>query len=126
MDAVLISTISFPAFGTHEEKLYNTTKNNIIRKLKGRYGFKRFARDGFKTVLEDSTRKFYRCGEIKEFENIECEWPLFYMFMIIDGVFKSLPEQVKEYQELLKSKMQVLLFKRKIGNREIVFIIIFQ
>lgn len=77
--------------------------------MKGRYGFKRFARDGFKTVLEDTTRKYYHCGEIKEFENIECEWPLFYIFMIIDGVFKSLSEQVKEYQELLKSKMQVLI-----------------
>lgn len=107
MDAALLPTISFPAFGTHEEHLYHQTKNNIVRKLKGRFGFKRFARDGYKCVLEDTSRKFYRCGEIQEFENIECEWPIFFMFMIIDGVFKSLPDQVKEYQELLKSRMQV-------------------
>lgn len=102
-----MATISFPAFGTHEEILYNETKNNIIRKLKGRYGFKRFGRDGYKCVLEETDRKFYRCGQIKEFENVECEWPLFYIFMIIDGVFKSIPEQVKEYQDLLKARMQV-------------------
>jgi phosphorylase kinase alpha/beta subunit len=28
------------------------------------------------------------------------------MFMIIDGVFKSQPEQVEEYQNLLKSKIK--------------------
>ena len=42
----------------------------------------------------------------QEFEGIECEWPLIYMFMIIDGVFKSQPEQVEEYQNLLKSKIK--------------------
>lgn len=65
MDAALLSTISFPAFATHEEFLYNETKNNITRKLKGSYGFKRFSRDGYKTVIEDSKRRFYKSGEIK-------------------------------------------------------------
>ncbi len=56
--------------------------------LKGNYGFKRFLRDGLGTALEDGQRRFYHDGETKEFENIECEWPLFYLYMIIDGVFK--------------------------------------
>lgn len=42
---------------------------------------------------------------MQEFDNIECEWPLFYIFMIIDGVFKTLPEQVEEYQKLLKERI---------------------
>lgn len=37
----------------------------------------------------------------QEFENVECEWPLFYIFMIMDGVFKGLPAQVEEYKNLL-------------------------
>lgn len=49
--------------------------------------------------------RYYEKGEIKNFENIECEWPLFYLYMIIDGVFKSLPEQVTEYEELLKARI---------------------
>ncbi|KAJ4443779.1 hypothetical protein ANN_05557 [Periplaneta americana] len=106
VDASLIPTISFPAFATHEDVLCVETKANIIRRLKGRYGFKRFGRDGYKSLLEDTNRRFYRNGETKEFESIECEWPLFYMFMIIDGVFKSLPEQIEEYQNLLKSKIK--------------------
>lgn len=49
--------------------------------------------------------RYYEKGEIKNFENIECEWPLFYLYMIIDGVFKSLPEQITEYEELLKARI---------------------
>ncbi|KAG5344136.1 KPBB kinase, partial [Acromyrmex charruanus] len=106
VDAALLPTISFPAFATHEEVLYNETKASIVRRLKGNYGFKRFGRDGYKTVLEDKQRRYYKSGEIKDFDNIECEWPLFYIFMIIDGVFKSLQEQVEEYQNLLKTRVQ--------------------
>lgn len=46
-------TISYPAFATHEELLYGETKSNVVRKLKGKYGFKRYCRDGFKTAIED-------------------------------------------------------------------------
>lgn len=106
-------TISFPAFATHEEVLYSETKANVIRRLKGNYGYKRFCRDGYKTVLEDRNRRYYNSGEIKEFDNVECEWPLFFIFMIIDGVFKTLPEQVEEYQGLLKSK----IFKDQNGGK---------
>ncbi|XP_001601216.1 probable phosphorylase b kinase regulatory subunit beta isoform X2 [Nasonia vitripennis] len=105
VDAALLPTISFPAFSTHEEVLYNETKANILRRLKGTYGFKRFGRDGFKTVLENPQKRYYESGEIKEFDSIECEWPLFYIFMIIDGVFNTLPEQVEEYQNLLKARL---------------------
>lgn len=113
MDSSLLPTISFPAFATHEDLLYNEVKSNITGKLKGNYGFKRFIRDGYKTVVENNTKRFYDKGEIKNFENIECEWPLFYIFMIIDGVFKSLPDQIAEYQELLKQRM----FLDKHGGR---------
>lgn len=70
MDAALLPTISFPAFSTHEEVLYNETKANIIRRLKGTYGFKRFGRDGYKTVLEDPEKRYYKAGEIKVNLNI--------------------------------------------------------
>lgn len=65
VDAALLPTISFPAFATHEEVLYNETKTNIVGRLKGNYGFKRFGRDGYKTVLENKQRRYYKSGEIK-------------------------------------------------------------
>lgn len=107
VDASLLPTISFPAFSTHEEMLYQETKRNIVDSLKGKYGFKRYIRDGFKTEIEDPGRRFYEKGELKNFENIECEWPLFYIFMIIDGCFKTLPDQIQEYQNLLKERIML-------------------
>ncbi|KOB70249.1 putative phosphorylase kinase [Operophtera brumata] len=68
-------------------------------------GFKRFSRDGYKCVLEDQSRRYYNEGELKEFDGIESEWPLFYVLMIIDGVFRTLPDQVEEYQKLLKARI---------------------
>ncbi|XP_046386371.1 probable phosphorylase b kinase regulatory subunit beta isoform X1 [Ischnura elegans] len=106
VDVSLIPTVSFPCFSTHDECLGNNTKENIIQKLRGSHGFKRFCRDGFMSPKEDPTRRYYRDGETKEFENIECEWPLFYIFMIIDGVFKSVPKQVEEYQSLLNARLK--------------------
>ena len=45
-------------------------------------------------------------NQFQEFEGIENEWPLFYLFMIIDGIFKSQPEQVEEYENLLKPRIK--------------------
>ncbi|XP_061707432.1 probable phosphorylase b kinase regulatory subunit beta isoform X2 [Cydia pomonella] len=105
VDVALLPTISFPAFATHEDHLFQLTKSNILRRLQGKYGFKRFSRDGYKCVLEDPTRRYYNEGELKEFDGIESEWPLFYVMMIIDGVFRTLPDQVEEYQRLLKARI---------------------
>ncbi|XP_022918689.1 probable phosphorylase b kinase regulatory subunit beta isoform X2 [Onthophagus taurus] len=107
VDSALLPTISFPAFATHEDVLYKECKHNIVKELKGNYGFKRFVRDGYKTVVEDSNKRYYGKGETTNFEHIECEWPLFFIFMIIDGVFKNLPDQIKKYQELLKLTIAV-------------------
>lgn len=102
VDASLLPTLSFPAFASHEERLVDLTKSNIISRLRGKKGFKRFSRDGYMCRIEDKTRRYYNKGEIKDFENNECEWPIFYTFMIIDGVFKNNTEQIEEYQMELR------------------------
>ncbi|XP_069724667.1 phosphorylase b kinase regulatory subunit beta isoform X3 [Phaenicophaeus curvirostris] len=105
-DAALLPCISYPAFALDDEVLFTQTLDKIIRKLKGKYGFKRFLRDGYRTALEDKTRRYYKPAEIKLFDGIECEFPLFFIFMIIDGVFRGNPAQVKEYQDLLDPLLQ--------------------
>ncbi|XP_078525491.1 phosphorylase b kinase regulatory subunit beta isoform X1 [Lissotriton helveticus] len=100
-DAALLPCISYPAFAVDDDALYSQTLDKIVRKLKGKYGFKRFLRDGYRTALEDMNRRYYKPAEIKLFDGIECEFPLFFIFMMIDGVFRGHPEQVKEYQDLL-------------------------
>jgi len=104
-DVSLIATISYPAFATQNEELYAVTKSRLVKHLKGEYGFKRFIRDGYGTELEDDQRRYYQKGETLEFENVENEWPIFYIFMIIDGIFKDNKKQVDEYQDLISQRM---------------------
>lgn len=104
-DACLLPCISFPCFATHDAGHYSQTKEKIISKLKGDYGLKRFLRDGFGTVLEDLTRKHYGKGELKKFDSIESEWPIFFIYLIIDGMFKSDNKQVETYQQLLHKRV---------------------
>ncbi|TRZ03800.1 hypothetical protein DNTS_027794 [Danionella cerebrum] len=73
-----------------------------IQHCNGRYGCCRFLRDGHKTPREDSNRLYYESSELKLFENIECEWPLFWTYLILDGIFIKSPEQVQEYREALE------------------------
>jgi hypothetical protein len=56
IDAALLAVISFPAFAVGDAALADRTRNEILKKLGGRYGCKRFLRDGHQTVLEDSRR----------------------------------------------------------------------
>ncbi|XP_066104805.1 phosphorylase b kinase regulatory subunit alpha, skeletal muscle isoform isoform X4 [Saccopteryx bilineata] len=111
VDASLLSVISFPAFAVEDNQLVEVTKQEIITKLQGRYGCCRFLRDGYKTPKEDPNRLYYEPAELKLFENIECEWPLFWTYFILDGVFTGNAEQVQEYREALEE----VLIKGKNG-----------
>ncbi|XP_040855583.1 phosphorylase b kinase regulatory subunit alpha, skeletal muscle isoform isoform X4 [Ochotona curzoniae] len=111
VDASLLSVVSFPAFAVEDRKLVEITKQEIITKLQGRYGCCRFLRDGYKTPKEDPNRLYYEPAELKLFENIECEWPLFWTYFILDGIFSGNAEQVQEYREALEA----VLIKGKNG-----------
>ncbi|NXG63692.1 KPB1 kinase, partial [Hemiprocne comata] len=102
VDASVLSIISYPAFAVEDSELVEITKQEIITKLQGRYGCCRFLRDGYRTPREDSNRLYYEPAELKLFENIECEWPLFWAYLVIDGIFSGNMEQVQEYREALE------------------------
>uniref|UniRef100_A0A3B5B3Z3 Phosphorylase b kinase regulatory subunit n=1 Tax=Stegastes partitus TaxID=144197 RepID=A0A3B5B3Z3_9TELE len=84
-DAALLPTISYPAFAVDDDALYSQTLDKIVRKLRGKYGFKRFLRDGYRTANEDKNRRYYKPAEMKLFDGIECEFPIFFIYMMIDG-----------------------------------------
>uniref|UniRef100_A0A7N8X2S6 Phosphorylase b kinase regulatory subunit n=1 Tax=Mastacembelus armatus TaxID=205130 RepID=A0A7N8X2S6_9TELE len=113
VDAGVLAIISYPAFAVEDMSIVNMTKEEIISKLQGRYGCCRFLRDGHKTPKEDPNRLYYESAELKLFENIECEWPLFWTYLILDGIFTNSHEQVQEYQEALEG----ILIKQKDGIR---------
>ncbi|XP_037546197.1 phosphorylase b kinase regulatory subunit alpha, liver isoform [Nematolebias whitei] len=102
IDAGLLSVISFPAFAVEDADLVAITKSEIISKLQGRYGCCRFIRDGYHCPKEDPTRLHYDPAELKLFENIECEWPVFWTYLILDGIFAGDHVQVEEYREALE------------------------
>lgn len=105
IDAGLLSVISYPAFAVEDADLVAITKSEIISKLQGRYGCCRFIRDGYRCPKEDPSRLHYDPAELKLFENIECEWPVFWTFFILDGVFSEDQVQVQEYREALEGVM---------------------
>ncbi|MGQ4648441.1 glycoside hydrolase family 15 protein [Lyngbya aestuarii] len=107
-DAALLSVIGFPAFAVEDVELIQRTRQKIIDKLQGSYGCKRFLRDGHQTVLEDTTRLHYEPKELEKFENIECEWPLFFTYMVLEGIFRGDWAQVHNYQ----GRLDTLLVER--------------
>lgn len=52
IDSGLLSVISFPAFAVDDPALIAFTRDTILDKLRGRYGCKRFLRDGYRTPKE--------------------------------------------------------------------------
>ena len=91
----------------------DTLKSNIEKHLQGNWGFKRFCRDGYGCVLESKDQRFYEDGMTQHFENVECEWPVFHTFMIIDGIFKNSNAQIENHQQLLK---RLLKYTEKGGS----------
>ncbi len=101
IDAALLNVIGYPAFAIDDEKLARKTRQKIVDKLQGRYGCKRFLRDGHQAVIEDTTRLHYEPEELRQFEHIECEWPLFFTYLWLDSLFAGDKDQIEFYRERL-------------------------
>ncbi|MEM9452053.1 MAG: glycoside hydrolase family 15 protein [Cyanobacteria bacterium P01_E01_bin.6] len=101
VDAAVLSVIGFPAFAVEKTELVDQTRAKITRLLEGTYGCKRFLRDGHQTVIEDVSRLHYDPWELKKFEHIECEWPLFFTYLLLDALFLGDHERAAAYRRRL-------------------------
>lgn len=101
IDGSVLSIIGFPAFAVDDPELIRRTRDDAIKKLEGKYGMKRFLRDGHQTVVEDTSRLYYNAHELKVFEDIESEWPLFFTYLVLEGLFTGNLEQAEEYSQKL-------------------------
>lgn len=101
VDAALLSVIGFPAFAVDDPALVERTRENVVSKLQGNYGCRRFLRDGHQTVLEDLTRLHYEPWELKQFERIECEWPLFFTYLMLEALFRGDRDSIEDYRQRL-------------------------
>jgi phosphorylase kinase alpha/beta subunit len=101
-DAAILSIIGFPAFAVDNFKIRDKTAAIIKAKLEGRYGCKRFLLDGHQTVIEDSHRHYYEAHELKQFMDIECEWPLFFCYLLLNNLFAGHATEAAYYQDKLE------------------------
>ena len=51
----------------------------------------------YKNPKEDSSRLHYEAWELRVFENIECQWPMFYCFCVINSYFMGDFDQADSY-----------------------------
>ncbi|XP_064555787.1 probable phosphorylase b kinase regulatory subunit alpha isoform X10 [Drosophila montana] len=105
LDSGLLCVIGFPAFAVDDAQLIYNTREAILSRLQGKYGCKRFLRDGYRTPKEDPSRLYYERWELRMFENIECEWPLFYCYLILFHAFQNDKHMVQEYADKLEKIM---------------------
>lgn len=101
VDAALLSVIGFPAFAVEDAELVARTRGQIVTMLQGNYGCKRFLLDGHQTVLEDTNRLHYEAHELKRFEHIESEWPLFFGYLLLNALFQGDKTNASEYRRRL-------------------------
>lgn len=102
VDAALLSAIGFPAFAVDDIETVTMTRREIVSKLEGRYGLKRFLRDGHQTSIEDIERLHYTPEELQKFAHIESEWPLFFAYLYLDALFRGDEPQQHNYRARLE------------------------
>jgi phosphorylase kinase alpha/beta subunit len=103
VDAAVLSVVGFPAFAVDNPELRDKTQALIVEKLQGRYGCKRFLLDGHQTLLEDHNRLHYEPHELKQFADIECEWPLFFCYLLLNGLFNGDANSAQDYRRQLEA-----------------------
>jgi len=100
-DAALLSIIGYPAYAVEDEELCKKTRDKVIKKLAGNYGCKRFLLDGHQSSIEDETRLHYEPSELREFEHIESEWPLFFTYLLLDALMRNDTTEIKHWHNKL-------------------------
>ncbi|CDQ59399.1 unnamed protein product [Oncorhynchus mykiss] len=126
-DAALLPCISYPAFAVDDDALYSQTLDKVVRKLKGKYGFKRFLRDGYRTANEDKNRRHYKPAEMKgPIDNdtvvhvaLIAESQRLQVFLNTYGIQTQTPQQVEPIQiwaqKELVNAYRFLAINKKLG-----------
>ena len=100
-DSACLAVIGYPAWAVEDPRLVERTRDRIRRDLGGRYGYKRFRRDGHQCVNEDVTRLHYEREELAEFEYIECEWPLFLAYELVTACCEGRWQEARHWRQRL-------------------------
>ncbi|VDM53551.1 unnamed protein product [Angiostrongylus costaricensis] len=102
-DAALLMSVGWPAFASHNESLFEKTVQKCVRRLEGKFGVRRFLRDGYHCVLEDNTRMYYEEHETSQFRGVESQFPMFFAYMSLTAHFRGDEESADKYLEKLQN-----------------------
>ena len=94
-----MNAVGFPSFAVHTQNIIRKTIAKCNRRLEGKYGFKRYLRDGKNHVLEDISKPFYDPSEVKVYLDVN----LFYLIEILISFLRILTEQKMNIQSILAS-----------------------
>jgi len=100
-DAALLSVIGFPGYAVEDASLVERTRAVILGRLQGPYGCKRFPGDT--QVPQPKQRTHGPAATRGESSTVEPEWPLFFAFLLMDGVMRGEPEQARYYRQRLET-----------------------
>lgn len=105
VDAACLSITGYPAFAIESTTTRDKTEHKIRRSLLGAYGCKRFLLDGHQTPLEDKHRLHYNDQELRNFEHIECEWPLFLAYEYVTALMRHQSEVAADYKNRIEKTL---------------------
>eukprot|EP00794_Sanderia_malayensis_P016175 gene16175-17800_t len=104
-DAALLCILGFPAFAIVGENLHREAKDRVLTTLSGKYGLKRFLRDGYGCPLDQQDKRHYQRTVLKEFDGIESEWPIFDVYLALDAMFVGDHEEASRYMEKVEGHL---------------------
>lgn len=61
--------------------------NKCVRHLEGRFGLRRFLRDGYNTECENTTKPYNTKDETYNFRGVESQFPMFLLYIVLTGIF---------------------------------------
>ena len=97
--------VGWPAFAIDDEAIRDQTRSRVVKQLVGKYGCKRFLRDSYKTALESVGSG--QNADMRQFEGIECEWPLFLALLALDAHFRGDLKEAERYHAQLENTLVV-------------------
>lgn len=53
-------------------------------------------------TVQDASRLYYNKSELQQFEDIECEWPIFFCYLILDAMYSKNDDAVEHYWQQLE------------------------
>ncbi|XP_031572074.1 phosphorylase b kinase regulatory subunit beta-like [Actinia tenebrosa] len=106
-DASMLMITGFPCFAVDDSELRLKAQAQVKEKLEGKYGLKRYMRDGYRCVLENRNRRYYEKRELELFDGIECEWPIFFVYLAMDALFRQDKETAMYYVRKLQDGLLI-------------------